>query len=705
MEMNAGMKKRFLTGLTLALILVLSLAGTALAADTFRFEEKSIRIFEGDTALPALERSGAAAGEGELSFSVSKPSVLAVGEDGTITGLKKGESVLKATLKIGKKTWTASASVKVLRAVTKVTLNTTKLLTFRPTDVQISGLLEEEPEGNVILLTAGKNISLGASVTPADASDPKVTFASSDDGVLRVRGKTAKAVQAGECLLSVTSDLNPEVQEFWHVLVVQPVTRLTLSAPEGKTVPNGGSIPLAVSVSPANATIQSVEWSSRNPDIASVDAAGQVTGVTKGSTTIIAKATDGSGVSGSIQVTVAQRPTGISVRETNLMLATRQQAYLHPTVEPANANERGVIFTSTNPAVATVTPAGQVKGIKRGECEIVITAKGNPAVSASVPVQVIQKVEKIVFGGTPVSLPVRTTTQLMWDVLPEDATIKDVTFSSANRNVATVNQDGLVTGIARGTANITASATDGSGRKGTVRVTVTQPVEGVSMQYGVYHVQLEGGMNAKAIVSPSNANNLNVHFTTDDGSIATVTDKRNIGYIRGWSTGTTMLNATTEDGGFTATAQIRVADFNRAVVVDDVYIENERIRLSFRNRSNFPVERVYFTVETWDAAGDPLVCNSDGISASFSGAYRLELLPDERTEHYRFDFDDYVQPLEKIGSVRVTITSWQDQEGYTRKIPEDARPSQVFRRFLPTPTPSPTPKPTPTPSPTPTPEP
>ena len=110
-------------------------------------------------------------------------------------------------------------------------------------------------------------------------------------------------------------------------------------------------------------------------------------------------------------------------------------------------------------------------------------------------------------------------------------------------------------------------------------------------------------------------------------------------------------------------------------------------------------------METWDAAGDPLVCNSDGISASFSGAYRLELLPDERTEHYRFDFDDYVQPLEKIGSVRVTITSWQDQEGYTRKIPEDARPSQVFRRFLPTPTPSPTPKPTPTPSPTPTPEP
>ena len=687
-------KKNILAWIALILILTVFAAGAALAADAFRFSEKSVKIFEGETVTPELIRSGAPE-DGEVAFSVTKSSVLALGENGSVTGLKKGDSALKATLKIGKKTWNASISVKVLRAVTRVTLQTGKLETYSPIDARISGLLEEEPEGDVLLMAAGKSASLSAAVTPSDVSDKQVTFTSSDEGVLQISGKVARAKQAGECTLTLASVQNPEVTEVWHVLVIQPVTKVTINAPEGKTVAAGETIQLEADFSPYNATITEVEWSSKNPQVATVDGNGNVTGVAKGSAAIVAKAADGSGKSASAVITVAQRPTGIEVRESSLMLSTKQQSYVHASVLPKEANEKGLTYTSSDPSVATVTAGGQVRGVRRGECEIIITAKGNPAVSVSVPVQVIQKVEKIIFGGTPVSLPVRTTTQLVWEVLPEDSSIKDVTFSSSNRNVATVDQDGLVTGISRGTSTITAAATDGSGRKGTVRVTVTQPVEGVRMQYDLYHIQLEGALNTKAIISPSNANNMNVHFTTDDGSIATVTDRRNIGYVKGWKTGTTTLTATTEDGGYTATAQIRVADYNRAVVVDDIYLENENIRLVFRNRSDFPIDRIYFTIETWDAEGNPLVCNSDGVSTSFSGAYRLELMPDEITEHYRFDFDDYVQPILQIGSVRVTITSWRDTEGYTRTIPEESMPSQTYRRFLPTFTPAPTATPAP----------
>ena len=675
-------RRRYLIGILLSMILCLAAAG-ALAADTFRFEQKNIQVFEGETFQPELTREGATAEEGEIRWSVGKETVLSVTDEGTVTALKKGESVLKATLTVGKKTWKATVNVKVLRAVTKVTLSTAKLQTYKPTDPQISGLLNEEPEGDVLVIAAGKSVKLSATCTPSDASSDKVNFTSSDEGVLKISGSTAAAKQAGECVLTVASSQNPEVREIWHVLVTQPVTKVTINAPEGKMVAAGETIPLEAECSPSNATIREVVWSSKNPAVATVDAGGNVTGVKKGTTAITARATDGSGVSGGITVTVGQRPTGIQLRngEETIMIATRQQTYIHPTIVPANADERGMTFTSTDPAIATVTPQGQIRGVKRGECEIVITSKGNPSVSVTVPVQVIQKVEKISFLGTPVSLPVRTTTQLMWEVLPEDATIKDVTFSSSNRKVATVDQNGVVTGLTRGTTTITASATDGSGRKGTTRVTVTQPVEGVRMQYDVYHVQLEGTLNAKAIISPSNANNLNVHFTTDDGSIATVTDRRNIGHIRGWNTGSTMLTATTEDGGYTASAQIRVADFNRAVVPDDIYLEDEKIRLVLRNRSDFPVDRVYFTIEVWDREGNPLVCNQDGQSTSFTGAYRLELLPDEITEHYRFDFDDYVQPLESMGAVKITITSWRDNEGYTRNIPEEHQPTQMFRRW------------------------
>ncbi len=669
-------------GILLILLMTLTMAA-ALAADAFRFDQKSYEIYEGETFLPVLERIGTPAEDGEITWKAGKGTVISVSDDGTVTALKKGESTLKATIRIRGKSWTASTKVKVLRAVAKVTLDTAKLQTFKPTDPQVSGLLEEEPVGDVLLIPAGKSVKLSATCTPSDAGSTKVTFTSSDEGVLKIKGNTASAKQTGECVLTVASSQNPEVTEIWHVLVTQPVSKITVTAPEGKTVSAGETIALQADCAPANATIKEVTWSSKNPAVATVDAAGRVTGIKKGSVAIIARAADGSGESGSITVTVGQRPTGIQLRsgEERLMIATKQQLYLHPTVVPQNADERGMAFTSTDPSIATVTAGGQVRGVSRGECDIVITAKGNANVSVTVPVQVIQKVEKIVFTGTPVSLPVRTTEQLAWEVLPEDASITDVTFSSSNRKVATVDQNGVVTGIARGTSTITAAATDGSGRKGQVRVTVTQPVEGVRMQYDVYHVQLEGSLNAKAIISPANANNLNVHFTTDDGTIATVSDRRNIGRIQGWRTGNTMLTATTEDGGYTATAQVRVADYNRAVVVDDVYLEGENIRLVLRNRSDFPIERVKFIAELWDVDGNPLVCNQDGVSTYFNGAYRLELLPEEWTEHYHFDFDDYVQPTVSIGAVRITVVSWTDFEGYTRNIPEEHRPTQMFRRW------------------------
>jgi len=173
-----------------------------------------------------------------------------------------------------------------------------------------------------------------------------------------------------------------------------------------------------------------------------------------------------------------------------------------------------------------------------------------------------------------------------------------------------------------------------------------------------------------------------------DESIATVTDSRNIGRMRGRSEGTTTLIAETEDGGYTATAEIRVADFNRAVVVDDLYMEGDEIRIVLRNRSNFTVDRVYFTVETYDGDGNPLVCNADGVSNFFDGSYRLELGPNERSQHYKFHFGDYVQPTQRIALVNLQITSWRDIEGYTRNISEEHRPTQSYRRFIPsTPTP------------------
>lgn len=673
----------FTAALLMALILVLALpVPGALAADAFRFEEKSIDLFEGQTAQVPLIREGKPAEEGTITYSCRNPKAVSVAEDGTITAIQKGKSTVQATVTTEKRSWTANLTVNVLRPVTRVTLNTERLKVYTPSDPEISGLLRQETEYDVIVIAAGKSMDLRATCTPADANSKRVVFSSSDEGILNAGRESARAIQAGECDLTVASAQNPEVTQTYHVLVIQPVTRVTVSSPEGKTVNAGETLQLQADTEPGNASIPSVTWKSRNDSIATVDQNGLVTAKKKGTVTIEAEAADGSGKSGSIGLTVAQKVTSVSIRESGINLATGQQGYLHAIALPENANEKGIVWASSDPDIATVNQSGQVKGIRRGECTITATSKSNPSVFAEVPVQIIQRVTQITFDE-PVSLPVQTQAQLVWHVYPADATIKDVTFSSNNRKVATVDANGLVSGLTRGSAVITATATDGSNRRGQIRVTVTQPVEGVRIQYDVYHIQLDGSLNVKAIIRPSNANNQNVHFTLEDDYIASVSDQKNIGRVRGWHPGRTTLTGVTEDGGFSDTAEIRVADFNRAIVVDDLYMEWENIRLVLRNRSDFSVDRVYFTVETFNAAGEPLVCNADGVSNFFEGMYRLEIPPEGISEHYMFDFGDYVQPTERIGTVTVTVTGWRDLEGYTRNIPEEQRPTQSFTRFIP----------------------
>ena len=106
------------------------------------------------------------------------------------------------------------------------------------------------------------------------------TVTSSDLGVAKVSGATVTAVQAGECDLTIASQQNPEITEVFHVLVTQPVKRLQVTAP-AKTVSAGGYLQLSAVVTPDNATIQGVEWSSRNEKAATVDSNGVVTGIAR----------------------------------------------------------------------------------------------------------------------------------------------------------------------------------------------------------------------------------------------------------------------------------------------------------------------------------------------------------------------------------------------------------------------------------------
>ena len=658
------------------LLVILLCAGIvipAMAANVFLFTEKSVQLFEGETLQASVRREGNYAGDGEVVFASRKANVASVSEDGTITALSKGDTEITASLmRNGKRVGQTKLTVHVLRAVQKVTLSTVKLSVYDPDHPAVAGLLKGPTEHQVLVIPAGAVAPLAATCTPEDASSRKVTYTTSDAGVARITGTNLKAVQRGECDLVVQSVQNPEVTETFRVMVIQPVKKITIDAGD-KKVAAGSRMELDAICSPDNASMTEVTWSSKTPNVATVDESGMVTGIKKGTATITATALDGSKATGTVQITVTQPVTGINFTQADIPVVVGRTAQAKIQVLPAEANDKTVTWSTSDSSIATVRN-GQITGVKAGVCTVTCTSNSNPDVSASATVTVSQLVTKIVNVNDSSELTLKTgeSGQLKWSVQPDDATNKGLTFKSQAPKVATVDANGVVTAVGRGVATITATAQDASKKQGSVKVTVIQPVTGVAMQRDLYYVQRGGASNVRAVVQPKNANNQRVTWASEDESIASVrSNGTSTGLVSGINLGTTTVYTYTEDGGYSASTRIRVGNFNEAVLVEGLAADNgQSIRITLRNMSqDLTLENIHFRIECFDLDGNPMICNTDGESTFFEGDYPFVLAPYERTAHGAFRFNNFEADI-PIGSLKLTILSWKDSDGYTWYIPE-----------------------------------
>lgn len=252
--------------------------------------------------------------------------------------------------------------------------------------------------------------------------------------------------------------------------------------------------------------------------------------------------------------------TGISLDQTTLSIVKGQTGTLTATVTPDEATDKTVTWSSSDDTVATVAD-GVVTAIAIGTATITAEANGTDP-SDPTPVQATcevtvtpVKVTEITLNATEATVNKGETYALAVNaVLPDDAENKTVTWSSDNTAVATVDTDGVVSGVAGGTANITATANDGSGVSATCAVTVQVAVDGVAVTPSTAEVLVGGTVDLTATVSPDEATNKNVTWTSSDDAIATVAD----GTVTGVAVGTATITATTEDGSKTATCDVTV---------------------------------------------------------------------------------------------------------------------------------------------------
>lgn len=419
--------------------------------------------------------------------------------------------------------------------------------------------------------TIGNTLQLYATVLPTNATDKGVTWTSDNEGVATVDilGRV-KAKGNGTATITATSN-NPEKTASCFITVAQSVTGITLRT--SVMLNEGQEMTLTPTVNPATAADKSLTWTSSNTSVATVDDDGKVTAVFKGTATIKAEAKDGSGKYATCALTVKRPVASIELNKSSLLLyrgTSNITEILTASVSPSDADNTTVTWASSNTSVATVSSSGVITGRARGTAIITVTANDGNGAQASCEVEVKQYVTSIILDRTSITLNEGQEQELLATVSPSYASDTSLIWTSADEQVATVDRDGKVTAISKGTTTIRAEAKDGSREYATCTVSVTIGTTGVALNTHNLNIYIGEKYEFKATVSPSNADNKNVLWTSKDPSIASVSSE---GIVRGIDSGSTTVIVRTQDGNYEDNCDISVWRHASRVSIDKTSVE------------------------------------------------------------------------------------------------------------------------------------
>ena len=254
--------------------------------------------------------------------------------------------------------------------------------------------------------------------------------------------------------------------------------------------------------------------------------------------------------------------SSVTINPSSATLNPNDTKQLSVTVDatPASA-DKSVTWTSSNPSVATVSESGLVTAVAQGTATITATSNldntksGTCSVTVNAPAAPIP-VTAIALNKSTANIAIGDSETLTINYTPADAnTGKAVTWTSSNTSVATVDNSGKVTGIAAGSATITATSTTDASITASCAVAVQAvAVTGVSINPTSANLQIGGSTDLTYTILPANATDKSVSWSSSNTSVATV----NNGHVTAIAAGTATITVTTTDGSKTATCSVTV---------------------------------------------------------------------------------------------------------------------------------------------------
>lgn len=322
-----------------------------------------LKVNETVTLVPTVTPGGAT--NKALTWTSSDDTVATVDSTGKVTAKANGTATIKAT-SVSNPDKYGECLVTVSVDAGSVTLDITSIDTLKIGDTQ----------------------QLTATVLPEEATDKTVTWTSSDDTVATV-SESGLVTIMGSGTATITATTATNFAATCTITVKIPVTKVEVNkATDTLVLGNDKFAIYYASVTPDNATVTTVVWSSSDDTIATVDQNGKVTPVSGGVVTIKATAQDDETLFDSITITVVAEVNSISLNNTALNLTEGETANLTVTVLPDTATDKSVTWVSTNSSVADVDTNGKVTAVSAGNAQIICMANSGAKPSATCSVTV-----------------------------------------------------------------------------------------------------------------------------------------------------------------------------------------------------------------------------------------------------------------------------------------------------------------------------
>lgn len=398
-----------------------------------------------------------------IAWSTSDAAVASVDTStGVITAVADGTAIITATIE-GK---SATVTVTVTTAVTSVSID----------------------QGATKAMVKGDTDTLIATVLPNDATDKTVSWSSDKPSVVTVDNHgNISAVGGGTA--TITAKAGTKTASI-TISVRVPITRFDLAMEDqNPTILRGvkNAKTLTTIIGPEDATDdRTITWSSSDSTIATVDSTGKVTGLKEGTVTITGKL-NSTGATVTSNVTIQKIDlTGIKVElESDDILKGRDYQVMVTPI-PENSTEfENIEYTSSDEDIFIVSSDGILTGVKEGTAMLTVTVKGpNPngraaAITEEIEVHVREiSLEGINIVPIPSGIQVGETAQIELDLIPENVTdYMTITYKSSDESIATVDENGVITGLKEGTVKIIVTVQTEYGKEFTseMEVKITKP--------------------------------------------------------------------------------------------------------------------------------------------------------------------------------------------------------------------------------------